>query len=498
MRSGVRTWALSLLCGLAATACGDRPPAVVLPADLANFDPELRALIESRAADVVARPKDAAAVATLGLVYEAQRQWLEARACFERAHELEPEQPVWIHHVALCLHHNGRSGDALSFLEGSRAAVAQDGPTQHLLGTLLLQTGASDEAAQAFNVAIAGEPERPEGYAGLGQALTELGNNEEALVALERAVALDPTYASAQYLLGLAYRSTGRETEAQAALALGAGAHARIMPDRLSEERMTYLVSRVDRLQAPQQRTKGSRRAAAQANADAVLKHAPDDAEALVLRARALMQKGSFAEALASLEQVLAADPDNVDGLVCSGISLAQIGRAQAATRALRHAESLAPDSVEVHTSLASHLLQLGQAQDALLAAERAIELDPRSAEGHGTLAMARMSLGQHALAKAGFARALQLKPKNRQMIEAYGRALHQMGDNPGARTVFEQLTSMAPRYGLGYAYLARTEAALGQMDAARAHLARAHDLGAKGQVMARVQRTLADGGGQR
>jgi Flp pilus assembly protein TadD len=61
----------------------------------------------------------------------------------------------------------------------------------------------------------------------------------------------------------------------------------------------------------------------------------PDDAEALNIRAAALLEQGRPQEALASCDRVLAIRPDFVEALNNRAVALGQLGRAEEALASL-------------------------------------------------------------------------------------------------------------------------------------------------------------------
>ena len=87
------------------------------------------------------------------------------------------------------------------------------------LADALLESGALDEAEQAFD-ALAGEPPaEPHARYGLGRVHIARGQHQEAVAAFDAAVRLYPEFGAAWYSRGLALRNLGRLDEARASLA---------------------------------------------------------------------------------------------------------------------------------------------------------------------------------------------------------------------------------------------------------------------------------------
>jgi tetratricopeptide (TPR) repeat protein len=77
------------------------------------------------------------------------------------------------------------------------------------LGDALLFEGRADDAANAFGVAVALEPDFDVGYNGLGQALVAAGRFDEAIYVLTRLTQIKPDWPSPFHHLGTAYRKQG-------------------------------------------------------------------------------------------------------------------------------------------------------------------------------------------------------------------------------------------------------------------------------------------------
>jgi tetratricopeptide (TPR) repeat protein len=98
-------------------------------------------------------------------------------------------------------------------------AIALEGPAAELcfnLGNVLHATGRRSEAAARFREAVVLEPDYAEAWNNLGNALSDLEEHEAALEALERAIQLAPGYADPHYNLAHTLEAMGRTEEARA------------------------------------------------------------------------------------------------------------------------------------------------------------------------------------------------------------------------------------------------------------------------------------------
>ncbi len=141
-------------------------PAVVLPADPGRLEPDVAALVDDVAAEALADPGRAAAHARLGMVYEANNLWPEARDCYRRAVELEPPgNAVWRHHAAVATREAGDPALALDLLRALAKDAPDMAPLRQRLGEALLETGDLGGARREFERLISLRPQAPEGPA---------------------------------------------------------------------------------------------------------------------------------------------------------------------------------------------------------------------------------------------------------------------------------------------------------------------------------------------
>ena len=103
----------------------------------------------------------------------------------------------------------------------ARAACAQAlthdavSPAAHVcLGTVALGTGAFNQAAGAFQLALDREPTNDEAYVGLARAQARSGATSDAETTYKRAIALRPQYWATHVRLGTFYREHARYAEA--------------------------------------------------------------------------------------------------------------------------------------------------------------------------------------------------------------------------------------------------------------------------------------------
>jgi tetratricopeptide (TPR) repeat protein len=278
---------------------------------------------------LAADPRNADALRLLGVI-EAQAGNLDsALDLMKRAVKRAPKDPEAHYNLGRVLIGLGRHRDAAASLKKASAIRPGHPDTQLNLGVALKELGRAAEAERAFRKAL----DLDGGHAGalnnLGALVLELGRTPEATELLERAVRAAPGYARAHFNLGKARSAAGDIAGAEAAyrrameldpgfpdpaislavLRADGGAHEEALalneralalaPRRAPEIR--YNMSRsLRRLLRPEEGLAQLARA---------LEARPDYTDALVYRARLLMDLGRLDEAEGAARQALAADP---------------------------------------------------------------------------------------------------------------------------------------------------------------------------------------------
>ena len=425
-------------------------PGPVLPAEPGGLDSELASLIEEHAAAVYASPGDFAAHGRLGLVYEANGLFDEARRCYENAVDLAGSAPLWNYHLAIAARQGGDFDGGLELLRSLAEKHPKFAALHHRLGVTLMEAGHIDEAETAFQVARNLAPSAPAPMVGLADVKLRRGDHAGAAFLLEQAIEIDPTGAAAHYSLGLAYRGLGRSQEAARELGRGLNARPRFMPDRLSGQMREYIVYPTGRMNVATQMVAAGRTADAAALLEKGLASRPRDVgmmnelsriyiamfryeEALELLSRAqrlnehdfrtsmnlarcCLKMGRHGDALTHADRAVALAPTNVRSHLSRASVLLTMGRHAEALPALEAAVRLKPGSAELHVRLAETCLRLERYAEAEAHARKAVDLSPESFEAHFTLCAACMELGHLSEAASALASARRLAPYDRRV----------------------------------------------------------------------------------
>jgi tetratricopeptide (TPR) repeat protein len=165
-------------------------------------------------ASVAARPASADAHNNLGLAWQRQGRFEDARREHEDAIRLDPAFASAHYNLGIDLERLSRPLDAIPHYERAmRLAPALVGARYHL-GAVLQQAGRASEAVDVLAEGARIAPEVPEYRVGLGMALQRLGRVDEAIAQFREALRLKPDSSDARNNLGVALVAQGRYDDA--------------------------------------------------------------------------------------------------------------------------------------------------------------------------------------------------------------------------------------------------------------------------------------------
>jgi tetratricopeptide (TPR) repeat protein len=148
---------------------------------------------------------DAAGLYVLrGELYVAKRQWEEAKAAFQKALVLSPQNPAASNDLAFVMLQTGGSPDlAMPLAETARRGLPDSPQVADTMGWVLYQKGAYGSAAGQFEEALklgakAKSPDNPTVHFHLGMAYEKLGQAGLARQHLQRVLKINPTYSQAE------------------------------------------------------------------------------------------------------------------------------------------------------------------------------------------------------------------------------------------------------------------------------------------------------------
>lgn len=379
------------------------------PADLDHAAPEVRDHVLARIARAREQPKDATRQADLGLALAANGFWPEARAPFEIAAELTPDDPLPAFYAARASLESGDSARARVELTAIVERFPRFAPAHYALGMILVEAGAADDAVRRFEELV--EVDRGSAFAsvGLASALLSAGKAERAIEVLEPVVRREPSLQPGQYLLGTAYRAVKKPDLARAHLAMGVRSEAGSMPDPWS--------SRLD----AESRSVGARLQIAQR----------------------LQDGGRQEEAITLLEALRAAHPDNLEVLSNLGAAYLVVNRPSESRATLLLAAKADPSHVPTLYNLVATEIRLQDPATALQHANRAVELAPTHFQAYVARADALTALHRFSEAYDALGRGLRLNPKSASLHTRAGFLLIKMERLPEAKMELEAATGL-------------------------------------------------------
>jgi len=380
-----------------------------------------------------AKPTYAPAYYQLGTVYSKMRRPAEAAEVLARWKELD---------------------DAEKRLQEERAALERNPdkvPRFISLGSLYLNSGATNDAIAAYQKAIWFDPNAVDAYNGLAHAYALEGNLSAALTAAHKALELDPNRAEAHAGLGFVRlrQALASQQEGDYAAALASYREAvRLKPDfleawsrigeiaakqaRYAEAQTAYekalsLIEKVEMEPAARQRLSARTHQSLgdvlllQAQYDAAKSHyeqAAREDETLVESRYNLgfleYRQGNLDKAETYYRSVIALNPNMPEAHHILGLLYVDAERFADAEREFREALKLRNDSAPTLERLA-HLLghKEERLDEALELAQRATELRPQSASYWNTLSWIRYRRGEYEEAEHAIRQALALDPNN-------------------------------------------------------------------------------------
>jgi tetratricopeptide (TPR) repeat protein len=144
-----------------------------------------------------------------GVAEERSRQWPKAKADFEHALQLSPDQPFVLNYLGYSMADMGSHLDeARQMIQSAAERRPNDGAITDSLGWVLFRQGHTKDAVQALERAVELEPEDATINGHLGDAYWAAGRKIEAQYQWRRALTLNPTPDDAAKLA--AKLSTGR------------------------------------------------------------------------------------------------------------------------------------------------------------------------------------------------------------------------------------------------------------------------------------------------
>ncbi len=287
---------------------------------------------------VAARRDDANAVRDLARLYQANRLFPEARACYSVLAAGPGGLTAQDHYLLAALAEDENDADrAEAELRATLAGAPDYLPARLRLADTLFKTGRSDEAEKEYGRILRSEPDHPEASFGLARIELQRGDDDGAAARLQAMIGRHPDATSGAALLANIDGRRGRDAEATALRARSEEAHEPVPPDPWMKALLVDCY----------------------------------DLQRLGIAFEQYRLAGQIAEALPLLERLQELDPGGWTAPMLRGWSLKEAGRYPEAVLQYREALSKGGDPERICPLLAATLLTEHEpAQAAALLAE--------------------------------------------------------------------------------------------------------------------------------
>jgi tetratricopeptide (TPR) repeat protein len=272
-------------------------------------------------------------------------------------------------------------------------------------GLLLLQQGATDDAARRFLDVVASQPRNSEALYYLGLAQLRQRRFAQAVDSFGKSIKIAPKHAAVHSLLGVALKELGQHEKALKSF------HRAIAEQPDFVDAYIQLASLAVDLGRPSDAVRAY---------DRLLRIKPDFADGWCNRGVLLQSLGQYTQALASSERAIALKPGFAEAWANRGNALAALNRHAEATESFDRAIAAKPDFAEALVNRGNSLRKLGRFAVAVASYDAAIRCQPGLGQAHFSRGAALEDQALFAPAIESFDRVLALRPGARLEAQAY------------------------------------------------------------------------------
>lgn len=414
-------------------------------------NPELAARIARLEAAQASGTGGAAAVAELSRLYHANGLYAEAGMCYDRLMREDSKNPRWFYRDAMIVSGYGRLDDALPLFREAVKLAPDYAPAWIRIGDAELKLNRPEDAATAYNRALALEPNNAYALLGLARLDMDAGRWEAARAKLETCIS-QSHWVVGYDLLPTVYEKLGRTGDADRirGRAKAAGTYQDMydpwLAELLTDCYDSYRVSLASGETLYRGDSEGAIRLARRAVA-----LAPNDPLVHYQLGDYLRDAKRTDEAIGELRRAAELRPDLGDAWQDWAGILRQEGDTDGATRVietgLRHAAS-APG---LHLEYGRLLEQEGRLSEAVAQFEASIRLrPPEDASPYVELGQACLKLGRTEDGIRWMAAGLQVEPDHPTILATLALYEIKTGDEATAREWLDRARSQ-PRIGASH-----------------------------------------------
>lgn len=481
----------ALVLGLAGCSRDQSTPTLLAEAKQYQEKGDLKAALIQLKNAVAKSPDDANARLQLGTLYLETGDAVSADKELRRAASLgtSPEQVLPL--LARALQAQGKFKESLDELKPE--TVAKSAPLLALRGDALLATQQPDAAKEAYQAALALQPNNGAALIGMARHAVLSGNREEAELYAIAATEKDANNPDVWNFRGAMLRAVNKPDDALAAYGKVIALRPNDVNARIEQAYLHINQGKFD---------------LAKTDIDAARKAAPNSLLATYAQALLDYSQGKHAQARESLQKVLKAAPEHMPSILLAGAVEQNLGSMQQSEQHLRKYLENDPNNLYARKLLAQTLLKSAQPRDAvavlaptlekggadaqLLALagesymqardfgkatgylEQAAKLAPEAAVVRTSLGLARLNQGQPGQAIADLERATELDPKSPAALAALVEAETGLKHYDKALEAAKRLQALQPDSPAPLNLIAAVHMAKGDLAAARAALDKA------------------------
>src|SRR5947207_6580187 len=380
---------------------------------------------------------NAVAYARCGAMWADEGAPLRAAAFLLKARGLAPEDLDNRYKLALVYLQVGQPNEA--FKEATE--ILKQAPASGPALVILAETSVTPEQKQTAEQELRKFPQHDNPYVEVANAALAFrkGDLANAEVALNHALSLDPKCMQAH--IGLAQVSLTKKDNARAGQELRVAAD--LCPVR-SRERLTYAEFKMQTGD-----TEG-----AKSYLQDLTKQARDFIGAWVLQARLAQSDKKYDEVAALLQNVFSRDPDNIEARVIQAQALLGKGDIKQGTEILERADKSFANNPLIKYQLALAYVQSGNPSQAMNQLEQAITIAPRYVEAIVLLAQLRLRSGDARSVITPLESALQLRPDVTQIRTLLADAYQAVGRSEEAASLIREQVKKTPQDSQSYLLL--------------------------------------------
>lgn len=436
---------------------------------------ELRDLVARRDRECRSDPDAPEKLARLGLVYQANLLFEQARAAYQIAVGLEPSNYLWHYYLARLEEELGNQDRFFTRLQ----SVNQMNPDHRVaaceLADACLKRGELERARALYMRLYDQDNSFLPAVLGLARVAMRQNEWQSVVNYLQPVVEQNARLRPAYQMLAAAYEALGqgdRAREAEEVLSRSGLLNRVPLPDEFREELDSLCALPTPLLKLASAAESSQNFEAMLALSRRAVRAGPKDADALYFLARALVlargrDPAAIREAISLRNAAVQLQPDYPNPLLMLGQTLISQGRLTDAIDTLRLVLDRYPKSEEAHTNLGIALAGEAKWSEAKAHFSKALRIDPDLAPALNNLGLVLIEQGQIDQAIVCYRRALRIDPNYADAHNNLGMVLGRQGNDREAANHFQAAIRLNPDHFRAHFNLGVLMAQLGNVDAA-------------------------------